>query len=572
MLIKEISISNFKIWEKLFLTDLSKYNVIIGENNLGKSSIFDAVLSCIFKDKPKNISMIRRNEQGLTVKMNFDIHHPDLTKEVLRIIQLYDSIDNQPLTDFFLKTYPLWDDYEFFWQMTRDKINNKIQNDNRHLKKDNKGMSLLNKFIQNEYDRCPFNSTFNIGELVGRFNSVPEKAILDNLIYIPSRRNIKQELTLEQFNARYLRDGTSIKRDLFNAYISENQDIKGRFKNFQLIVDNLEFYPGKIDIVGQSGGNIDLIFRKEDETIVKIEELGDGTTDLLIIIAICVLHPNKIILIEEPELHLHPKAIHDLRNLFQYEFSNQIFISTHNPAFIGPYTDNTSVLKILAKDETPYCIQIQNHQELQDFRDEFDIRRSDFFFEHMLVFVEGPSDVKAFSHWFELLYPLNCLIKFVNCGGKDQIPNYLFLSLMCQLENDFLLFIIKDLDRNDEKTAKREIIEQLKKHNPEIFKIVPANEIQNKIYVLNKRNLEAYYYNFKVLSKWLNISEEEVQKELGSIKINDPARKLKKLGQNHGKSFKKNDVEDLLKLYQEGDVDAEIKGLFTFLLTKIQKS
>jgi beta-N-acetylglucosaminidase len=143
---------------------------------------------------------------------------------------------------------------------------------------------------------------------------------------------------------------------------------------------------------------------------------------------------------------------------------------------------------------------------------------------------------------------------------------------MCQLENDFLLFIIKDLDRNDEKTAKREIIEQLKKHNPEIFKIVPANEIQNKIYVLNKRNLEAYYYNFKVLSKWLNISEEEVQKELGSIKINDPARKLKKLGQNHGKSFKKNDVEDLLKLYQEGDVDAEIKGLFTFLLTKIQKS
>ena len=121
MLIKEIFIQNFKCWKELILKDLSKYNVIIGENNLGKSSIFEAILSCVFTNK-ENLSMIKRKEQGLTVKLNFDIHHPNLIRIILDTIRLHTQKPNKFENEFFTNTYHFWDDYDFTWQMSKNKL------------------------------------------------------------------------------------------------------------------------------------------------------------------------------------------------------------------------------------------------------------------------------------------------------------------------------------------------------------------------------------------------------------------------------------------------------------------
>jgi predicted ATP-dependent endonuclease of OLD family len=37
--IKEISLRNYRCWKSLEIKDLKKYNVFIGENSIGKSSI-----------------------------------------------------------------------------------------------------------------------------------------------------------------------------------------------------------------------------------------------------------------------------------------------------------------------------------------------------------------------------------------------------------------------------------------------------------------------------------------------------------------------------------------------------
>lgn len=44
MHIKEIKIKNFKSFKKLSFETNRKFNVIIGENNIGKSTVFEAIL------------------------------------------------------------------------------------------------------------------------------------------------------------------------------------------------------------------------------------------------------------------------------------------------------------------------------------------------------------------------------------------------------------------------------------------------------------------------------------------------------------------------------------------------
>ncbi|MFX0062239.1 MAG: AAA family ATPase [Candidatus Hermodarchaeota archaeon] len=44
MRVKICALQNFRCWDKLVLKDLTKYNVLIGENSTGKSSILAALL------------------------------------------------------------------------------------------------------------------------------------------------------------------------------------------------------------------------------------------------------------------------------------------------------------------------------------------------------------------------------------------------------------------------------------------------------------------------------------------------------------------------------------------------
>ena len=67
-----------------------------------------------------------------------------------------------------------------------------------------------------------------------------------------------------------------------------------------------------------------------------ISDMGTGVGQVAPIVFECILRRNRLILIEQPEVHLHPKAQSELGDLFidSLEEGNQLIVETHSSTMI----------------------------------------------------------------------------------------------------------------------------------------------------------------------------------------------------------------------------------------------
>ena len=85
-------------------------------------------------------------------------------------------------------------------------------------------------------------------------------------------------------------------------------------------------------------GNVLTLVEEVDEFKIPTLSISKGTRELIVVLAVLALCPNGTsVFIEEPEIHLHPSAIRELRDVIKEtaESKNlQITITTHNPSFL----------------------------------------------------------------------------------------------------------------------------------------------------------------------------------------------------------------------------------------------
>lgn len=130
----------------------------------------------------------------------------------------------------------------------------------------------------------------------------------------------------------------------------------------------------------------------DDGSETPLERKGDGVQSL---VALALMrHASEqdeskrttIIAIEEPESHLHPRAIHELRDVIRgLSENNQIVITSHSPLFVNP-SDLSST--ILVKGAKATCAP-----SISSIREELGVRLSDNLQSARLVaLVEGHED------------------------------------------------------------------------------------------------------------------------------------------------------------------------------------
>ena len=130
----------------------------------------------------------------------------------------------------------------------------------------------------------------------------------------------------------------------------------------------------------------------DDGVKTSLEYKGDGIKSLTTMAILSQTDAEgRIIVVDEPEAHLHPAAIHYLRKaLFDLSEKNQVIISTHSPIFVN-------------RNNTPSNIIVENGKaipanRIDDIRKCLGVMMSDnLAYSNYVIVVEGPTDKSILS-------------------------------------------------------------------------------------------------------------------------------------------------------------------------------
>lgn len=188
----------------------------------------------------------------------------------------------------------------------------------------------------------------------------------------------------------------------------------------------------------------ELYMGPEDGFLSKVEVQGSGARRTLLWTALKYIAENgdkisdrpHVLLIDEPEMCLHPTAIRDARKVL-YELPKtgnwQVMVTTHSPIFIDLSRDNTTVIRVDRNkcDEVNSTVLFRPKEAQLSEDDKENLKLlnvcdpyvHEFFFGGRIVVVEGDTEYTAFSQ-LKLFYPNEYDdVHIIRARGKGVIPS-----------------------------------------------------------------------------------------------------------------------------------------------------
>jgi ABC-type oligopeptide transport system ATPase subunit len=129
-----------------------------------------------------------------------------------------------------------------------------------------------------------------------------------------------------------------------------------------------------------------------------IEDLGTGVYQAILLAARATIIENTVVCIEEPELHFHPELQRQIMQYLDAETKNQYFITTHS-AHVMDAVDSCIIGVTLDKNGDSKIDLPMNSQERRHICHRLGYRPSDLLQSNCLIWIEGPSDRIYLNHW-----------------------------------------------------------------------------------------------------------------------------------------------------------------------------
>lgn len=158
---------------------------------------------------------------------------------------------------------------------------------------------------------------------------------------------------------------------------------------------------------------------------------------------------DALIVVDEPELHLHPRWQRTLLKIFERlarETGNQFVMATHSPAFVSP-SSIQYVSRVYSESQQSRVVRLGD--TLPERKHLFNIVNSQnnerVFFADLVVLVEGISDrifFDALLRHFKLGEGTSKVYETVSVGGKGFFRHYEMLLVACHVP----YVVIADLD------------------------------------------------------------------------------------------------------------------------------
>lgn len=472
MKIKTFSIRNYKcIGEKVEFDFSENILVLVGENNVGKSSILDALQK--FFSGTKTIDP--------------ELFHDQKSDEdnAIEIEVLFDSLSAEDKEHQAVKPYiggtisnPTW--YlrkKYFrttdgksecehWTKDKDGVDKKnpggLSSNPNDLFTNEKMQIVKLDAVKNVSDETSSKGKSSFGQI---FQMVVTKAIEGNSEYI----NLLSALSEYQ---KIFSEGKKI------------PEIESLENEITIKLNRTIQAVGKISVdapkLGSAVMPVPALMTNDNREIDVLPEYqGNGLQRVLIFCLLELLAektspsaktigPQNLLLIEEPELYLHPqmeRKVSDTLYKISEDNQAQVIIATHSPVFINIENEPLALCRMV-RNESDNGISSSQHADMFTEATKEDQRKrlrmilamdpsvNEVFFAKRVVLVEGDTEITVFKESAVKLKifdePENIHKKrdttFVNCRGKWTICT--FQEILNSLEIPYVIFHDKDSNDN----------------------------------------------------------------------------------------------------------------------------
>jgi len=343
MKITKLTLENFRLFEKLELPfPNSNFIVFIGENGSGKSAILDAIaigLSNIYNDEfmamseflspiPISVEDIRNRATDASIDLSFNGFGKSL-KILTSTTRRYSwpILSREPIPAFPILTY-------YRVNRTQDNTIKKLYDSQQ--KKSSKNQKKFNSY------------RFAFDKNISAFSDFEKWFIVEE--------NIENEQKLDKKDFNFELDSLIVIRKAIVKFLTAiHSETFSNLRVRRTRDTNLEF--------SEPSGLGELIINKGEEE-VKLSQLSSGEKMILFLVtdiarrllllndeSIDALEKTGIVLIDEIEMHLHPKWQREIVPALKSVFPNIQFIATtHSPQVLS----NLSMEDVIVLDEKTY--------------------------------------------------------------------------------------------------------------------------------------------------------------------------------------------------------------------------
>lgn len=307
-----------------------------------------------------------------------------------------------------------------------------------------------------------------------------------------------------------------------------------RFKNaFSYIMDDLEF-----DQIINTPGKKQVMFKRNGKNI-NIDDLSTGEKQIIIrggfLLRFLKVLNGSFILIDEPELSLHPEWQNKILQFYKKLFTNekgeqvsQIFVATHSPFIINNSSRYNDKVIVLQRNKNSGEIEVIDKPTYYDcsnsvyIQEAFDL--SEFDKDSNVLFTEGETDEKYLEKAIEIFFNNKIDFKVEWIGKKNKTGNV--INSGCTGLNNML----KVLEANENLFSKKVgLLYDNDTNKPQInekkYFTYTLHGNKNKVYKIGIENALNLPCNFdyskyeKTIEKEDDYGMKSIYKELDKTKL-----------------------------------------------------
>ena len=569
MKISYIRIQNFKSIRDLEITELENALILVGKNNTGKTNVIDAILAATgyhtvcteeFLDPQKSID--------ITLSIEF-------TEEDLQSYQTRGMVsrhrDYEKWLEEFRSLIPSFQD---------NTVTFTFHINPEHKVRYNDGFQKNNPYIREIFPKIyHIDQTRNLGTLQNDVFSFYDKKSFEMLkdntcTFDPARKcnrcfqcigvinkKTPEELTLFEttrlLQYKLFRTNLNEFADKVNYYFHRNGNPSQQIR-----------YVLNFDLDDLLHIDTQLINRERNDYVSSLSSMSEGIRSIYVLSLLEAYIDEAqtlpcIILMEDPEIYLHPqlqKVASEI--LYRLSKKNQVVFSTHSPNLIFNFSSK-QIKEVLLDEE--YYTTVRPETDIDQILDDLGYTANDLMNVSFVFIVEGKQDSNRLplllQKYYSEIYDEDGKLKRItiipvnSCTNIKTYANLKYINKL-YLKDQFLM--IRDSDGKNPKYLKKQLCSYYGQRAKEDAGNLPKVEPKN-VLILKYYSFENYFLEPSVMAKIGVIKNEEDFYNILYKKYKDYLFKLNSMKRmqriNNIRIKSKQDLKDnieLIKIYVRG--------------------